>query len=144
MRMFDSWTAFLVMLFLVVGLCGLFASYATSIPLERGMARSALLDTVISVSAAPDAAARLEELRPRLDSLAAAVLDGKGPLEDRVKTARAVVADEQRREEASLGFRVRLMLGVVTTLAAILGAGILGLARRTPAEAPAGNELVGK
>ncbi len=143
MRSIDSWTAFLVMLFLVVGLCGLFASYATSIPLERGMARSALLDQVIVDAAAPDASARMEQLRPQLDSLAPAVLDGTGPLADRVKAARAVVEDEQRREEASLGYRVRLMLGVVTTLAAILGAGILGLARRTTPEASAGNDLSG-
>jgi hypothetical protein len=132
MRMIDSWTAFLVMLFAVVGLCGLFASYATSIPLERGLARSALLDQVLADAAAPDAKARLERLRTRLDSLAPAVLDGSGELVGRVKAARAVVEDEQRREVASLGFRVRLMLGVVTTLAAVLGVGILGLARRTP------------
>jgi hypothetical protein len=132
MRMIDSWTAFLVMLFAVVGLCGLFASYATSIPLERGLARSALLDQVLVDSAAPDSAARLERLRTRLDSLAPAVLDGSGALVGRVKAARVVVEDEQRREVASLGFRVRLMLGVVTTLAAVLGAGILSLARRTP------------
>ncbi len=130
--MIDSWTAFLVMLFAVVGLCGLFASYATSIPLERGLARSELLDQVLADAAAPDAAVRLERLRTRLDSLAPAVLDGSGELVGRVKAAHAVVEDEQRREMASLGFRVRLMLGVVTTLAAVLGAGILGLARRTP------------
>jgi hypothetical protein len=59
------------------------------------------------------------------------VLDGTGPLPDRVKAARAVVEDEQRREEASLGFRVRLMLAIVTSLAALLAVGILGLARRT-------------
>jgi hypothetical protein len=137
MRKFDPWTAFLVMLFAIVGLCGLFASYATSIPLERGMARSALLDRALADGSAPDAAARLEQLRPRLDSLAATVLDGKGPLQDRVAAARLVVQDEQQREETSLAYRTRLMLGVVTTLAAVLGAGILGLARRTPPDAPA-------
>jgi hypothetical protein len=131
MRGFDSWSAFLVMLFAVVGLCGLFASYATSIPLERGLARAALLDQVLTDSAAPDSSARLRLLRPKLDSLAPMVLDGTGPLPDRVKAARAVVEDEQRREEASLGFRVRLMLAIVTSLAALLAVGILGLARRT-------------
>ena len=61
------------------------------------------------------------------------MLDGTGPLADRVAAARAVVFDEERREAASVAYRTRLMLGVVTVLAAILGAGILGLARRTPA-----------
>lgn len=130
MRRFDSWTAFLLMLFAIVGLCGLFASYATSIPLERGMARSSTLDQVLVDGAAPDAPARLEQLRPVLGSLAAAVLDGTGPLSGRVAAARAIVQDEQQREESSLAYRSRLMLGVVTTIAAILGAGILALARR--------------
>ena len=129
---FDSWSAFLVMLFAVVGLCGLIASYATSIPLERGVARSALLDQVASDAAAPDASVRLDSLRPRLDTLAPLVLDGTGPLAERIKAARAVVRDEQRREEVSLAYRTRLMLGVVTLLAAALGVGILSLARRTP------------
>ena len=140
MRRFDSWTAFLIMLFAVVGLCGLFASYATSIPLERGLARNALLDQVLADAAAPDAGSRLEQLRPRLDELAPKVLDGTGPLADRVKAARAVVDDEQRREAASLGYRTRLMLGIVTTIAAVLGAGILSLARRTPGEDDRGAE----
>ena len=131
MRFLDPWAGFLVLLFAVVGLCGLFASYATSIPLERGIARSALLDQVLADAAAPDAAARLSQLRPQLDTLAPAVLDGSGPLGDRVKAARAVVQDEQQREETSLAFRTRLMLAVVTLIAAALGAGILSLARRT-------------
>lgn len=131
MRFLDPWAAFLLMLFAVVGLCGLFASFATSIPLERGVARSALLDQVLADSAAPDGRARLEQLRPRLDSLAPAVLDRPGPIEDRVQAARAVVRDEQQREETSLAYRTRLMLGVVTVIAAGLGVGILQLARRT-------------
>ena len=132
MRTFDPWAAFLVMLFAVVGLCGLFASYATSIPLERGVARGALLDQVLADSATPDAPARLELLRPRLDALAPMVLDGAGPLENRITVARAVVQDEQQREAASLAFRTRLMLAVITVIAAALGVGILSLARRTP------------
>ena len=132
MQRFDSWSAFLVMLFAIVGLCGLFASYATSIPLERGLARSATLDRALAVGNGPDAAARLEQLRPSLGSLGDAVLDGNGPLADRVTAARAIVLDEERREAASIAYRTRLMLCVVTILAAILGAGMLGLARRTP------------
>lgn len=133
MRTFDSWAAFLVMLFAIVGLCGLFASYATSIPLERGQARLALLDRVMVDGTGSDGPARLEKLRPQLGSLAPALLDRSGLLEDRVKTARAIVQDEQQREESSLTYRTRLMLGVITSIAAVLGVGILGLARRTAA-----------
>ena len=128
MRAFDGWSAFLLMLFAVVGLCGLFASYANSIPLERALARSAALDQVLD---APGAAS-LERLRPGLGDLAVPVLDGTGPLPVRVGAARKVVADEQEREAASIGYRTRLMLGVVTVIAGALGAGILALARRQP------------
>ena len=123
---FDAWSAFLVMLFALVGLCGLFASYAPSIPLERGLARSATLDRVL----ASQDDGSLERLRPALGPLASAVLDGPGPISSRVAVARTVVAEEQRREAASITYRTRLMLGVITVLAAILGAGILGLERK--------------
>lgn len=129
MRYFDTWTAFLVMLFMLVGLCGLFASYAAGIPLERGIARSALLDRALAASPA-----ELAAMRPTLGSLAAAVIDGPAPLPDRIARARLVVADEQRREAASVDYRTRLMLGVVTLLAAGLGAGIMAIARRGAAQ----------
>ena len=132
MRTFDSWTAFLLMLFAVVGLCGLFASYANSIPLERALLRSAALDQVLT-AADPAALARL---RPELGELATPVLDGAGLLAERVGAARRVVANEQEREAASIGYRTRLMLGVVTVIAAALGAGIMALARRQPAAPP--------
>lgn len=125
MRFVDSWTAFLVMLFVVVGLCGLFASYAASVPLERGLARSALLDRAQVADAA-----QLQAMRPALGSLGAAVIDGAGPLAERVTAARLVVADEQRREAASVNHRVRLMLVVVTAIAAVLGAGLMSLTRK--------------
>lgn len=126
MRTLGPWIAFLTVLFALVGLCGLFASYAPGIPLERGIVRQAVLDRALT---APDAPA-LERLRPALGPLAPAVLDRGGPLAERVAQARIVVADEQRRESASVGHRTRLMLGVITVLAAGLGAGILVLARR--------------
>ncbi len=133
MRFVDAWTAFLVMLFLVVGLCGLFASYATSIPLERAVARSTLLDQALAASTAPDAPARLDALRPALGSLAAPLLDGAGPMPERVAQARLVITDEQRRESVSIGYRTRFMLAVVTVIAAFLAAGILALTRRMAA-----------
>lgn len=125
MRTFDSWSAFLLMLFGVVGLCGLFASYSTLIPLERALMRSEVLDQVLE--AGPG---ELEGLRVGLGDLAPAVLDGSGALGERVAVARRVVVDEQRREAASIAYRTRLMLAVVTVIAAVLGVGILGLARR--------------
>ena len=131
MRTFDTWTAFLLMLFGLVGLCGLFASYAPAIPLERAMARIAALDEV----AGPGDAARTDRcLRIALGSVAPMVLDGIGPMPERVTEARRVVVDEERREAASIGYRTRLMLGVVTAIAAFLGAGIMALSRKATAQ----------
>ncbi|MGI4953027.1 MAG: hypothetical protein ACRYGM_14590 [Janthinobacterium lividum] len=136
MRSTGPWIAFLTTLFALVGLCGLFASYATSIPLERAAARRALLEQVLAFSDAPDAAERLRALAPRLDSLAEPLMTGPGTLPERVVAARTVVLDEQQRESVSLTYRVRLMLGVITVLAAGLGAGILNLVARSPRDQP--------
>ena len=131
MRATGPWIAFLVTLFALVGLCGMFASYATAIPLERGVARSALLDRVLQEGGGADAAPRLEAVRPLLGTLGPAVLDGPGSIQARVAAARIIVRDEQRRESDSIAYRTRLMLGIVTALSAGLGGGILVLARRS-------------
>ena len=136
MRIIGPWIAFLSTLFLLVGLCGLFASYATSIPLERAAARNVLLDQAAATANAPDGAGQLRQLLPRLDSLAEPLTTGPGTLADRITAARATVLDEQRRETVSLTYRVRLMLGVVTVLAAALGAGILSLVRNAALARP--------
>ena len=126
MRLPGTWIAFLVTLFGLVGLCGLFASYAPAIPLERGVIRAGLLDAALAARDTAD----LQRLRPALGDLAKDVLDGPGAITERVAVARLRVADEQRREAASIGYRTRLMLGIVTLLAAGLGSGILVLVQR--------------
>lgn len=130
MRNRGTWTAFLLMCFAVTGLAGLFASYATSLPLQRALSRSAALDQVLAVAGQPDAPARLEALRPALGTSAAGVLSGTGDLAHRVASARAVMLAEQEREARSVAYRVRLMLGVITLLASGLGAGILAFASK--------------
>ena len=95
MRNTGSWIAFLVTLFLAVGLCGMFASYAVTIPLDRAAAREAMLDEVLT---ADDPATAVQRLRPRLGSLEAP-LAAAGPWAQRVAAARAVVTGEARRGE---------------------------------------------
>ncbi len=130
MRNRGVWTAFLLMCFLITGLVGLFASYATPIPLERALIRTGVLDQVLDAAQAPDAAAKLEALRPQLGDQAQLVLSGPGNLAARVATARAAILSEEAREENSIGFRSRLMIIVVTVLASGLGAGLLAMAVR--------------
>ena len=120
------WVAFLLMCFAMTGLVGLFASYATSIPLERALYRNAVLDQAL-VGAKPDEAA----IRRVLGRGADAVLSGPGDLATRIAIARAAVRAEADDEQRGVAARTRLMLGVVTVLSAGLGAGILLLASRT-------------
>ena len=124
MRNSATWTAFLVMCFALVGLTGLFATFATTIPLERALVRSSVLDQALVPGA------NLEALRPALGSSGDAVLAGPGSLASRVAGARAAVLADQRRDSANIAYRIRLLVCVITILAAVVGAGILHLARR--------------
>ena len=71
-----------------------------------------------------------DALRDRLDDNAAAVIDGEGPLADRVATARAAMHAELEQEAAAVGARLRLELLVVTVVAAGFGMVVLGAAAR--------------
>ena len=125
----STWMAFLAAAFAVVGLMGVFASYAAPIPLERAMARDATLDAALATGGAKPA---LELLRDRLDDSAATVIDGVGPLVDRVASARAAMHASLEAEAAAVGERVRLELLVVTLVAAGFGLVILGSVARAP------------
>ena len=132
-----TWTAFLLMCFALVGLTGLFATYATTVPWERALIRTGVLDQVLAAARAPDTDAQLAALRPALGPAADAVLSGPGELWDRVAAQRRIVLDEQGREARSVAHRVRIMVGTVTLLAALVGAGIMALASRRGADAAA-------
>lgn len=127
-----TWTAFLLMCFALVGMAGLFGTYATTVPLERALIRTGVLDDVLAASRADDAPARLEALRPALGPRADTVLSGPGELWDRVAAERAIVLDEQGREARSVAHRLRILVVIVTLMAALVGAGIMGLSQRRP------------
>ena len=117
------WVAFLTMCFALTGLVGLFASYATSIPLERALHRNAVLDQALA-SGQPDA------IRSVMGRNADAIVNGPGDLSARIASARAIVLADATDEESVVAGRTRLMVGLVTVLSAALGAGILLLASR--------------
>lgn len=120
-----AWVAFLLTCFLLTGLVGLFASYATSIPLERALYRISVLDQALDAQE-PDPAAIGAVLGQSADE----VLSGPGDLASRIARARTMVRAEAIEEARVVGARIRLLIGVVTVLAAGLGAGILLLASR--------------
>lgn len=128
-----AWVGFLLMCFAIVGLTGLFASFATSIPVERALIRAGVLDQVLAAERAPDAAQRLAALRPALGDEADAVLSGPGLLWDRVAAARVTMLSEQDREARSVAHRIRIIVGIVTLMGALAGSTILLFAVRSEA-----------
>ena len=125
-----TWTAFLVMCFLAVGLTGLFATFASTVPLYRALAQSAALDEVLAVSRRPDSAAQLDRLRPRLGESAAGALGGDGTVEERVTRERSAMRARQEHEAEGVAWRIRVMVVVVTVMATLFGVFIMGLSRR--------------
>jgi hypothetical protein len=123
-----AWIGFLCMAFAVVGLTGLFATYAAPLPRERELAREVALDDALARG--PDPAA-LEALRDRLDDSAAAVLTGDAPLAERVQAERLAMRARFDAEAAATDTRLRWLVCVVTLMAASFGAAIIGgMARR--------------
>jgi hypothetical protein len=124
-----TWFAFLAMAFLVVGLTGLFASYAAPLPLARALARDAALDAAQEALAAPDPAAALEALRPRLGDSAAALLPAGGDMPARIAAERRAMHARLEAEADATASRLRMLIMVVTVMAGAFGAVILGAAR---------------
>jgi hypothetical protein len=123
--------AFLAMTFMVVGLTGLFASFAAPLPLQRAMARDAALDEALASGGKPEV---LAGLRDRLDDSAAEVIDGTGPIETRVNTARAAMRAELLHDSEAVAERLRWLVVIVTVAGAIFGAAVVGASR--PKEVP--------
>ncbi len=130
-----AWTAFLAMAFAVVGMTGVVATYAAQIPLQRALLHEALLDRVLAAGQAPDPARALSALRPEVAEIlgdqAAPVLDGTGPLPDRVAQARARLQASFGSEAADVGFRLRIVICVFAAVGMLFGAMVLSVVRRS-------------
>jgi len=116
--------AFLAMAFVIVGLAGIFASFAAPLPLHRALLRDAALDAAIEAANAPDPQAALAALVPRLGDSAAALSAGEpDKLPERIQAERTAMRARFLAEADALGLRLRVLIGVLT-----LAAGGFGLA----------------
>jgi hypothetical protein len=116
--------AFLAMAFVIVGLAGIFASFAAPLPLHRALLRDAALDAASEAARAPDPQAALAALAPRLgDSAAALAVGDPGKLPERIQAERTAMRARFLAEADVLGLRLRVLIGVLT-----LAAGGFGLA----------------
>lgn len=118
---------FMAMTFAVVGLTGVFASYAAPLPLERALQRETAFDDVLAPNLSD--AARTA-LRDRLGEDAAQILDAQGDLAQRVHTARIAAREHFAAEAEAVGARLRLLLAVVTAAGALFGMAMLNVGSR--------------
>ncbi|MBV9785662.1 MAG: hypothetical protein JO264_17790 [Acidisphaera sp.] len=126
-----AWTAFLAMSFAVVGLTGVFATYAAPLPLERALHRDAALDATLAVIAAGADPRALDALRPALGDSAEAVLHGTGAPASRIRAERAAMHAHFLAEARAEAAQLRLLIVVITVMAAIFGAVLLRIGRAT-------------
>jgi hypothetical protein len=124
-----TWMAFLVCAFAVVGLTGIFATYAAPLPLQRALARDSALDDALAAAHLPQPQARLETLRPRLAESAEALLPLSADEDARIGRERAAMRARFIAEADATGKRLRLMIGIVTAMGAVFGAVVLNWSR---------------
>jgi len=122
--------AFLVMAFVVVGLTGVFASYAVPLPLQRALAREAALDDALAAARGPDPRDAVAALQDRLDDSAAAVLPVGGDMAARIAAERTAMRARFLAEAAAVATRVRWLICVITVMAALFGVAVLHIGRK--------------
>jgi hypothetical protein len=129
-----TWMAFLAMAFAVVGLTGVFATYALPITMERAALREQALDDAAAAAGAPDPAAALRALAPRLgdsaDALLAVPVPTGAALLARVAQERDAARARFAAEEAATALRLRWLVSVATLTGALFGCAVIGAAAR--------------
>jgi hypothetical protein len=125
-----TWTAFLIMAFAVLGLVGAFSVFAAQIPFERALARSAALDRALTVSGEPDAAAKLDAMRPELGDSADHILPVKSDMGRAIAAERSRMFEAFGRESEDIGTRLRIVIAVFTGACAVFGTAVLSIVRR--------------
>ncbi|CAH2604816.1 conserved protein of unknown function [Rhodovastum atsumiense] len=121
-------SAFLVMAFLIVGLTGVFATFAAPLPLQRAISREAALDDALAEAGGADYAATLERLRPHLADSAAAIAPGPD-LDRRIRAERDAARARFAAEAEATATRLRWLIGVITVTAALFGIVITNVGR---------------
>jgi len=126
-----SLMAFMAMSFAIVGLTGIFATYAVPLPLERALAREATLDEAARAVRASNPDAALAALAPRLGDSASALAGATASdIDARIADARAASRAAFQTEASVVALRVRVMIGIVTLMGALFGIILIGARSR--------------
>jgi hypothetical protein len=126
-----GWTGFLLAAFGAVGLVGAAGIYGAQVPFEHAMARDAVLTQALADSTRPDAAARLDALRPALDDSADHILSGPGDFAARVAAERARMFAAFAQEAHNIRVRMLIGLAAFTAGGALFGALVLSIVGRS-------------
>jgi len=125
-RIDSAWYGFVAMCFAVVGLAGIFGTYASQLPYQRGEAAEQVLDRAAGARSASELAAMKSDLGDNAAILARADV----PLGDRIVAARAATRLRTARDAADIATRLRVVIGVVTAGAALFGCMLLSAAAK--------------
>ncbi len=125
-----TWTGFLLMAFVVVGLVGAFSTYGAQLPFDRAYARSQTLDQAITAAHSANPEPALAALRPLLDDSADRVLSGPGTIESRVAAERTRMLGELHAQSTDYGLRLRVVIAAFTAAAMLFGAMVLSIVKR--------------
>ena len=118
--------AFVAMAFAIVGLIGIFATYAAPLPLERAVARETALDAVLAAAKDPNAEAALAALKPQLDDSAGVIVGGATGIEQRVAEERVAMRARFTADAAATALRLRWLIGMITVMAFVFAVTMMG------------------
>ena len=118
--------AFVAMAFAIVGLIGIFATYAAPLPLERAVARETALDAVLAAAKAPNAEAALAALKPQLDDSVGVIAGGVTGIEQRVAEERVAMRARFTADAAATALRLRWLIGMITVMAFVFAVTMMG------------------
>ncbi len=127
-----TFTAFLAMCFAIVGLVGVFGTFAAGLPMRRELAREHTLDEAQLALHAPNPQAALEALKPRLDDSAPALLPLPADPDAALAGERQAMRARFLAEAEATTYRMELMIMIVTVMAAVFGAAVMAFSRRAP------------
>ncbi len=121
-----NWMIFAAMAVGIVGLTGVFATYATPLPLQREIAREAALDAALDTARSPDPQAAMAALSDRLGDSAPALAGAPADLADRVARERLAMRARFATEASGLAAQLRLLIIVITVMGALFVALVVG------------------
>jgi hypothetical protein len=126
-----TWAAFLVMCFAVVGLVGVFGTFASALPLRREIAREATLDEAVLAVRGPNPDAAIAALKDRLDDSAATLIPLPANPEAAISAERLAMRARFVAEAAATSSRVQMMIAIVTVMAAVFGSALMAFGARS-------------